>query len=261
MKVLIVLAHPEKSSLTCSLAHIAKESFEAIGDEVQVSDLYAMNWKSSVDRDDFPAYKPERLFVCAASKDATQNGTLTDDVVAEQQKLLWADALLLVFPFWWFSVPAILKGWVERVFSFGFGYGIGEYNDVHWGDRYGEGTLFGKRAMLITSVGGWQTHYSARGINGPIDDLLYPINHGILFYSAYEVLPPFVVYRSDSLDAQGFAQVSENLRKRTASFKETIPINFRRQNGGDYAIPSLELHEELSPGCSGMGLHIKKADN
>ena len=55
---------------------------------------------------------------------------------------------------------AILKGWVDRVYAFGFAYGVGERSDTHWGDRFGEGTLAGKRAMLIVTVGGWAAHYA-----------------------------------------------------------------------------------------------------
>lgn len=260
MKVLIVLAHPEILSLTSSLAQIAKETFEAKGDQVEVSDLYAMNWKSNVDRNDFLTYKLERLFICNASKNATNEGRLTDDVIAEQKKLIWADALLFVFPLWWFSAPAILKGWVERVFSYGVGYGVGTHNNVHWGDRYGEGTFVGKKAMVITTAGGWQTHYSARGVNGPIEDLLFPINHGILFYAGYTVLPPFVVFRSDSLDPKGFNLVSKELKARITLFQENQPIKYRKQNRGDYTIPNLELLEDLNLEGSGFQQHIQEND-
>ncbi len=44
--------------------------------------------------------------------------------------------------------------------------------------------------MLIVTAGGWAEHYSPRGINGPIDDILFPIQHGMLFYPGFEVLPP-----------------------------------------------------------------------
>jgi NAD(P)H dehydrogenase (quinone) len=73
-------------------------------------------------------------------------------------------------------MPAIMKGWIERVYAYGFAYGVGEHSDTHWGDRYGEGMMAGKRAMVIVTTGGWASHYSARGINGPLDDLLFPIS-------------------------------------------------------------------------------------
>jgi NAD(P)H dehydrogenase (quinone) len=157
-------------------------------------------------------------------------------------------------------MPAILKGWVDRVFAYGFAYGVGEHSDRRWGDRYGEGTLVGKRAMLIVTAGGWEEHYTPRGINGPIDDLLFPINHGILYYPGYDVLPPFVVYKVDRLDETGFEPVAERLRDRMRTLATTTPIPYRRQNGGDYLIPSMNLRPELGDsGATGFALHSNQA--
>lgn len=262
MNVLIVFAHPEPRSLNAALRDIAVEELRAQGDTVRVSDLHAMGWKPTVDRADFPTLPPDhRLQVAPASAQAFAAGALTDDVRAEQEKLLWADVLILQFPLWWFSMPAILKGWVDRVYAYGFGYGVGEHSDRRWGDRYGDGRLAGKRAMLIVTTGGWAEHYSPRGINGPIDDLLFPINHGILHYPGYDVLPPFVAYRVDRLDEAGFGTVAEALRGRMRSLHTTAPIPFRRQNGGDYMIPTLELREDLArPGLTGFALHRSEAE-
>ena len=157
MKVLLVFAHPEPCSLSAALRDVAVRELEAQGHQVRVSDLYAMGWKSAVDRADFPRLAAdERLVVTAASKDAFYADALTEDVKAEVDKLLWADVLILQFPLWWFAMPAILKGWVDRVFAYGFAYGVGEHSDRRWGDRYGEGTLAGKPAMLIVTAGGWR---------------------------------------------------------------------------------------------------------
>ncbi|MDQ8698314.1 NAD(P)H-dependent oxidoreductase [Hyphomicrobium sp. LHD-15] len=259
MKVLLVFAHPEKQSLATSLCTVAVRQLEAAGHEVQVSDLYAMHWKSEVDRSDFPSLAPDaRLKVASASGEAFAAHALTEDVKAEQQKLLWADALILQFPLWWYSMPAILKGWVDRVYAYGFAYGVGEHSDRHWGDRFGEGKFAGKRAMVIVTTGGWEEHYSACGINGPIDDLLFPINHGILYYPGFDVLPSFVAYRVDSLDAQSFEVVSSALRDRMRTLETTVPIAYRRQNGGDYLIPSLQLRPELrDPNVSGFAQHLR----
>ncbi|MCK1651800.1 NAD(P)H-dependent oxidoreductase [Bradyrhizobium sp. 149] len=262
MKVLIVYAHPERRSLSGSLRDVAVRELEAQGHEVRVSDLYAQGWKADVDRADFPSLPPDaRLAPASASRQAFEAGTLTADVKGEIEKLLWADVLILLFPLWWFSMPAILKGWVDRVFAYGFAYGVGEHSEKRWGDRYGEGTLAGKRAMLIVTAGGWQEHYSARGINGPIDDLLFPINHGILYYPGYDVLPPFVVYKADKLDEAGFRAIAERLRERMRTLATTAPIAYRRQNGGDYLIPSMQLRAGLeSPGASGFALHVGRAE-
>ena len=258
MNVLIVFAHPEGRSLNAALRDVAVAELERGGHQVQVSDLYAQRWKSGVDRTDFPSLAPgERLKVPAASKQAFTEDMLTEDVRAEIEKLLWADMVILQFPLWWFSMPAILKGWVERVFAYGLAYGVGEHSDLRWGDRYGEGSFAGKRAMLIVTAGGWAPHYSARGINGPIEDLLFPINHGILYYPGFEVLPPFLLYEADRLSDADFAGASEALRARMRNLEQTDPIPYRRQNGGDYLIPSCELRPELGEGAWGFDLHLR----
>lgn len=260
MNVLIVYAHPDPRSLNAALRDVAIQALRTEGHRVDVSDLYAMGWKAQIDRDDFPALGPEeRLRVAAASGAAFAAAALTEDVRAEQEKLLRADAVILQFPLWWYAMPAILKGWVDRVYAYGFAYGVGEHSDRRWGERFGEGTLAGKRAMLIVTTGGWAEHYSDRGINGPIDDLLFPINHGILHYPGFEVLPPFVAYRVDRLDAPGFEQVAEALRERLRALPTAAPIPYRRQNGGDYRIPSLRLRDDLGdPGASGFALHLDR---
>jgi NAD(P)H dehydrogenase (quinone) len=257
MKILLVFAHPESRSLNGALRDVAIQELEAEGHEVRLSDLYGEHWKSEIDRADFPTLAPEaRLQPAAASRDAFASRKLTLDVAAEQEKLLWADMLILQFPLWWFSMPATMKGWVERVYAYGFAYGVGEHSDKRWGDRYGEGVLAGKRAMLIVTTGGWQEHYAARGINGPIEDLLFPIHHGILYYPGYDVLPPFLVHNADRLDEAGFRRVAEELRQRMRTLATIAPIPFRRQNGGDYLIPSMQLRPGLGdPAATGFALH------
>lgn len=258
MNVLIVFAHPERHSLNGALLDITVAELQSQGHEVKVSDLYTMHWKATVDRSDFPDLPAdERLKVASASSHEFAADGLTDDVKAEQEKLLWADTVILQFPLWWFAMPAILKGWVDRVYACGFAYGVGEHSDRHWGDRYGEGVMAGKRAMLLVTTGGWPEHYSERGINGQIDDLLFPINHGILFYPGFTVLPPFVAYRVDRLDDARFGIVSEQLRERIRTLTTTTPIPYRKQNGGDYQIPTMQLKPGLeTPGAVRFALHV-----
>lgn len=262
MNVLLVFAHPEPRSLNGALRDVAVEELKAQGHEVCISDLYAERWKSAVDRADFPELSPdERLIPILASKKAFETDTLTEDVKAEIDKLLWADVLILQFPLWWFSMPAILKGWVDRVFAYGFAYGVGEHSERRWGDRYGEGTMAGKRAMLIVTAGGWAEHYSPRGVNGAIDDLLFPINHGILYYPGYDVLPHFVVFRVDRFEASAFEPIAERLRDRMRTLATIKPMPYRMQNGGDYTIPDMQLRPELTEsGTTGFALHLNHTD-
>ncbi|WP_371589414.1 NAD(P)H-dependent oxidoreductase [Streptomyces virginiae] len=258
MKTLIVHAHPEPKSLNSSLKDLAVSTLESAGHEVRVSDLYAMNWKAVVDGADYGPHASNPLRVASDSGRAFEAGALTPDVFAEQEKLLWADTIIFQFPLWWYTMPAILKGWVDRVFTYRFAYGVGEHSDTKYGERFGEGTLAGRRALLSVTVGGPRSHYSARGINGPIDDLLFPIHHGILYYPGIEPLPPFVLHGTDRMTAEEYAVAAEAWEQRLLSIGSTEPIGFRRQNFGDYEIPSLHLREGLEPaGRTGFGLHLR----
>ena len=258
MKVLLVYAHPEPRSLNGALRDFIVEHLHGAGHEVKVSDLYAMRWKATLDAEDFPQRDATQPFDPSAdSKQALLEGTQAADVAAEQDKLRWADLVIFQFPMWWFSMPAILKGWFERVYAYGFAYGVGEHSDKHWGDRYGDGTLTGKRAMLVVTTGGWEEHYSERGINGPIDDLLFPIQHGMLFYPGFDVLPPFVVFKSSAMDTTRHTETLNALGARLDNAMQAAPIAYRHQNDGDYLIPALTLKPELSSDRIGFALHRK----
>ena len=264
MKVFIVFVHPEPQSLNGALLQVAVDELKALGHEVQVSDLYAMQWKCQIDRADFPQLAADsRLRVGHASREATMTNTLTDDVKREQEKLLWADTVIFQFPIWWYSMPSMLKGWFERVYSLGFGYGLGHYSGKRWGERYGKGKMVGKRAMLAITVGAWEDHYSRRGICGPMDALLFPVNHGLLYYTGFDVLPPFVFFNSDRADEASFKIGADELRERLRNLSITKPIAYRPQNGGDYEMPTLTLKPGIESDSTAdyFSLHIRKTED
>ncbi|WP_263261196.1 NAD(P)H-dependent oxidoreductase [Pseudomonas sp. RIT-PI-S] len=260
MNVLLVYAHPEPRSLNGALREYAVHRLEQAGHNVEVSDLYAMQWNPVLAPGDNLAWPAGvRFEASVSSRQALENGTQSADITREQEKLRWADAVIFQFPLWWFSMPAILKGWVERVYAYGFAYGVGEHSDTHWGDRYGEGTLAGKRAMLVVTTGGWAPHYAPRGINGPIDDILFPIQHGILFYPGFDVVPPHVIYRTSKVGEAEFEQACAALGKRLDDLWTTPSIPFRKQNAGAYVIPELTLRPELAAGESGFHIHLDQS--
>lgn len=252
--VLIVHAHPEPGSLTHHLAQEARGTLEAAGHTVLESDLYAMRWKAVFDADDFPQrMDPARLSFIAESRHALATNTQTADVTAEQQKLQQADAVVIVFPLWWFSMPAILKGWVERVWAYGLAYGYRDAGNAH---RYGEGGLAGKRALLAVAVGGPEQDYGPRGINGDLDALLFPVTHGTLFYPGMQVLPTFAVYDAVRVDEGRIAAVNADWRARLNGLFDDAPIPFRPQNGGDYP-DRHQLAEDVAPGQQGLMVHVQ----
>lgn len=258
-RVLVVYAHPEPTSLTRQLVQVTVDTLEAQGHEVVQSDLYGMRWKAVFDQNDFPSrVDPKRLSFIAESANAYSTGQLTDDVATEQAKLTSADAVILQFPLWWFGVPAILKGWIERVYAFGFGYGYKDGSNSH---RYGEGALKGKRALVSVCTGGGEADYGPRGINGPLDQLLFPLTHGALFYPGMDVLPIHAVYGAAHISTTAEAEAAKEVwRSRVERLFEDAPIRFRPQNGGDY--PGRHtLGDDVAPGQSGLLAHVAGETN
>lgn len=254
MKYFIVYAHPEPQSLNGHLMRRAVAGLEAAGHEVKVSDLYASRWKSAADADDFPEGTASPLIYGKASAEAFNSGTQSSDIAEEQAKLLWADAVILQFPIWWYGMPAILKGWVDRVYARGFAYGVGTFAGKKWGERFGEGVLKGRRAMTAVTLGGRAAQYGPRGVNGSIDDILWPIQHGVLFYPGMTVVPPTVFYEVGRLDAGTVDSLCRSYLDRLLHIATTDPIPFRTQNGGDYNEQQV-LHGHLAVDQAGLKIH------
>ncbi|ASO08433.1 MULTISPECIES: NAD(P)H-dependent oxidoreductase [Flavobacteriaceae] len=257
MNILIVYAHPEPKSLNGSIKDFYFDYFNAQGNQVKVSDLYAMNWKAVADGNDFIEYnEKERLNYMQSSGAAFANKTQTQDIGHEQEKLLWANFIIFQFPLWWFGMPAIMKGWVDRVFAFGFAYGTGKYGGKYWGNRYGDGTLKGKKAMLSVTIGGRKPQYEETGINGHIDDLLFPIQHGMLWYAGISVIPPEVLYQAHSISENELKIYLEKLKTKLDSLEDYPVVPYRFQNHGDYN-DQQQLKPEKQNGKTGFSIHLK----
>ena len=249
--IFIVYAHPEPRSLNGALKNYAVDHLQGEGHTVEVSALYEMGWRPEADSRDFLEYNPEeRLIYHSSSKKAYLTNTQAPEIKDEQEKLKWMDALIIQCPMWWFSLPAILKGWVDRVYARRFAYGVG----YHGYDRYGSGNLKGKRALLSMTIGPEEEHYSDRGVHGNMDDLLFPITHGILYYPGMEVLPPHLLYRAAGLTPEGFPAIAEAYSKRLNSLFTDKPIPFRSQGGGQYD-ENLRLKIGIAEGKSGFSIH------
>ncbi|PRH77871.1 NADPH:quinone reductase [Streptomyces solincola] len=258
MRVLWLTAHPEPRSLNGSLFREGVRFLEEQGHEVTASDLYAMDWNPLVTASDFSGSAPgadgERLVIGSAAEDAVRRGSLAPDITAEQDKLVWADTLVVQFPLWWYGMPAILKGWFDRVFVRGFAFGIHDAQGRQL--RYGEGALAGKRAMVVVSAGAREASLGERGVNGSLNDLLFPLQHGTLWYAGIDVVPPLLVHGADRADHHAFAAHADALRQRLRDLPHTPPLPFRRQNGGDYD-ENLVLRPELVPDVGGLAVHYR----
>ncbi|GME70097.1 unnamed protein product [Ambrosiozyma monospora] len=266
MKVLIIYAHPEPRSLNGLLFKTAIDELTKQGHEVQTSDLYAMNWKSEIDSTDFPLYgtdetnpKSKPMIIAMQSMIGYTHGQLTEDVKKEQEKLAWSDTVIFLFPLWWSSWPAIMKGWVDRVFSMGYAYGVGFSAEKPHGERYGEGVFKGKRALLAFTAGGPKSYYGELGIGGELFNVLYPIQHNVLFYPGFDVLPPFVAFNAGMCEQEQVDGIVSDWKQYLGAVETAEPYRFRSQNGGDYDLKTLVLKEELvEKNVSILEIHLKK---
>lgn len=219
MKVLIVYAHEEPKSFNGALKNTAIRTFEEAGHQVLVSDLYRMKFKAVADGEDFLERRDKHALKRQAEETtAVELGTLAHDILEEQKKLLDCDLLLLQFPLWWFGMPAVLKGWVDRVLSMGFAYGGGQCYDT--------GGLKGRRAMLSITTGGPDFMYSPLGRNGDMEQILFPIQHGILYFCGFDVLPPCIAYAPARATEDQRKQMLEDYRQRLATLDQLQPIAF-----------------------------------
>ncbi|MGH8433362.1 MAG: NAD(P)H-dependent oxidoreductase [Pseudomonas sp.] len=187
MKVLLVHAHPEPQSFTSALRDLALETLQGQGHEVCTSDLYAMNWNPVAGAEDFTAREnPDYLVYALEQREGAKKHSLAADIQGELDKLLWADLLILNFPLYWFSTPAILKGWIDRVLVSGICYGGKRF--------YDQGGLAGKKALVTLTLGGREYMFGEEAIHGPLEDMLRPLLRGTLAYVGMQVLAPFVAW-------------------------------------------------------------------
>lgn len=219
MKFLIVHAHPEPASFCTALKSAAVEELERQEHTVQVSDLYAMQFNPVASTADFSSRaNPDYCVYALEQRNAVQTETLAPDIRQELDKLLWCDVLILNFPIYWFSTPAILKGWIDRVFVSGAVYGGKRF--------YDRGGLAGKQALVSVTLGGQEHMFAEDGIHGPLNDMLKPLLQGTLGYAGFQVHPPFVGWHVPYISDFERREIIESWRSRLQILEgdEAIPM-------------------------------------
>jgi putative NADPH-quinone reductase len=187
MNIFLILAHPEPHSFNGALFQQARKFLAESGHTVKTSELYSMDFNPVSGRHNFTSIKDRNYFKPQAEEIyATEIGGFAADVEQELQKLEWCDLMIWQFPLWWFGLPAILKGWADRVLAMGRTYGYGRI--------YEHGVFQGKRALLSVTTGGGREHYEKGGFNGDIHGILRPIQRGIFEFVGFSVLAPHIVY-------------------------------------------------------------------
>ncbi|WP_421523979.1 NAD(P)H-dependent oxidoreductase [Pseudomonas yamanorum] len=229
MKVLIVHAHPEPQSFTAALRDQAIATLQAQGHEVQVSDLYAMNWNPVASASDFTSREnPDYLVYALEQRLGVKSQSIAADIRQELDKLLWADLLILNFPIFWFSAPAMLKGWIDRVLVSGVCYGGKRF--------YDQGGLAGKKALVTVTLGGREHMFGEGAIHGPLEDMLRPILRGTLAYVGFEVLEPFVAWHVPYISAEARQDFLHRYQQRLEGLADDQPLVFPKLEQFDEAL-------------------------
>jgi len=135
VKHAVILAHPNPASFNAAVADAYVKAVRALGDQAVLRDLYALNFEPRLGQGEMPfgaAFQPG------------------PDVVAERKAIGDADVFVLVYPLWLNAPPAIMKGYLERVFGFGFAYGQ---------DGNGSAPLLTGRKLVTFSSSGAPFHW------------------------------------------------------------------------------------------------------
>jgi NAD(P)H dehydrogenase (quinone) len=204
------------------MAREAERVLKLRGHDVSFSDLYALNFDPVVRASEFAERANKDYLVYALEqRHALEHDALAPDVRREVDALLASDTLMLVFPLYWFSVPALIKGWIDRCFLSGAMYG---------GKRiYGRGGMVGKRAVIGVTLGGREHMFGAQGIHGELaSGMLRHLLQGTLGYVGYEVVEPFfawhVPYCSDVERADTLARWCDFIDSHDTRPRITMPL-------------------------------------
>ena len=141
-----------------------------------VSDLYEMNFNPVVSFED-----------SMHLDEITESFTYVPEILSELEKLEKSDTLIFIAPMYWGSVPAILKGWFDRIFVKGKVWD----SDKCWKS----GLLKGKKALLVMTVGSQKEDYIVGGLqNNSLENMVHHITWNTFAFCGLETLKPYCFY-------------------------------------------------------------------
>ncbi|WP_112182489.1 MULTISPECIES: NAD(P)H-dependent oxidoreductase [Paraliobacillus] len=162
MKALIVFSHPREGSFSHALLDRLTKALESKGYQVNIRDLYKMNFNPILGRAD--------MIHIEDGKFVREQKAFPKDVQIEMQYMLESDLYIYIFPSWWNGMPAMMKGYMDRVFQHGFAY---SFEDAEVQKRFE-----GKRALFFTPTGQPQ---QIDGKENPLTEPIRTITSGWLF--------------------------------------------------------------------------------
>lgn len=209
-QALVIVAHPEPKSFTVALARAAVNALESGGWGVMRTDLYAERFDPVSDRRNFLGEPLSNTVFQQQDEEryASAHDLFSPALVAEQEKLLRADLIIWQFPLWWGGMPAIMKGWMDRVLASGFAYGGGK--------SFETGLLRGKCGLLSLTTGGAEHRFFPNGF-GTIETVLHPIQRCIIEFTGLKALAPNIVYQPKQKSLAERERALSDWRMRLAS--------------------------------------------
>lgn len=209
MKVLYVFAHPEPKSFNAAMKDTALAALKEKGHEVKLSDLYAMEFNPVLKASDFTDRKnPDFFNPFLEAIKASKTGAFSPDIKEEMEKVKWADLLIFQFPIYFTSMPAVMKGWIDRVLAPGFGF-----NPVT-NSAYDTGLFKGKSAILAFTAGAPKEMYSEGGAHGDIHKHFESITRCVFEFMGMKSLPAFMVFEAGNMSRERGDEELDRYRNR-----------------------------------------------
>ena len=248
---LVVLAHPDRRSFNGAWAKATRKASEDLGHTVLWSDLNGQGFDPVESARNYPNHSADIPFdPLIVQENAAGADELPGDVRAEADKVRAADRLIFHFPLWWFSPPAILKGWFDRVLSHGALHSIDR--------RFDNGVCRGKKALFCVTTGSSEQESAWNGKEGDVEMLLWPAAY-TLRYLGFTVLVPEVVHGVHGYhEGAGLAELQNRLstvlkdqRDRIEVFDDLPRLTFNSDTDFDG-------HGRLKPEIPGHSLFIRQ---
>ncbi|MDR6463093.1 NAD(P)H-dependent oxidoreductase [Chryseobacterium sediminis] len=171
MRHLIIYAHPNENSLNHQLLNTVIETLESRNQEIVLRDLYAAGFDP---------------VLSLADMQGQRMGKVADDIQVEQDYISWAEQITFIYPVWWTGLPAIMKGYIDRVFSYGFAY--------RYDQGIQKGLLTGKKTVIINTHGKSHEEYEQTGMDKA---LTLTSDNGIFIYSGLEIIQHLYFDKAD----------------------------------------------------------------
>ncbi|MEI7487430.1 MAG: NAD(P)H-dependent oxidoreductase [Chryseobacterium sp.] len=186
MKHLIIYAHRNENSLNHHLLETVIESLESEKHEIVIRDLNMINYNPVLSLEDMQG---QRM------------GKVSDDIKTEQDYISWAEHITFIYPIWWTGMPAIMKGYIDRVFSYGFAY--------RYDQGVQKGLLTDKQTVIINTHGKSNEEYERIGMDKALS---LTSDKGIFTYCGFEINQHFFFDKADKATPEDLEILKEQIR-------------------------------------------------